>query len=125
MPLPPLRPDWLKNNTDGPQSSPGSSVGLPDDEFRRLQGRNRISRVLSIRYSSDGDATQLALQRRLSHQPGDRTSREQRLLASEMRYATRRALRPSFDFTDESYNALQEQQRLGGYDSETPPAELV
>lgn len=90
-------------------SHPRPSTRLPADEHRYLQNRYTIESHFrggakdSSRFSAASSSSTNS-----SSTPSSKysLSAEQRLRASEIRYATRKALGESFDFTEESFVSL-------------------
>ncbi|KAH7117115.1 hypothetical protein B0J11DRAFT_571547 [Dendryphion nanum] len=105
--------DPRDSRLSSPRSSLSSAGRLPGDEHRRLQGRNRIASLFASPRSSGTVLGGLNAPggtispRHPSTNPKPQAT-DQRLLTSQIRYESRRALGPSFDFTDEWHDALND-----------------
>lgn len=89
-------------SSQAPPGNPKRYTGIPEDEYQYLKNRLTIENhfaggkpaSLPTNYTSSTVAKK------------HRLSKEKRARVSEIRSTTRQALGPSFDFTDESYDAL-------------------
>lgn len=90
-----------KKTTPSPPRGNLSPPRLPNDEYKTLQDRHRISRHLET-VKVPGSPIVKSPKPRDEHR-----TQAQRFVASQVRYATRQALGCSFDFTDESLQACR------------------